>query len=570
MLTGLCSLHYGRCLRQVSPSCKFKEIRNLSQTSWSSPKILRRSDPTEIGSYFLRPSVDYFSSQPRPSEDDIKISKVILSLETVKEQLELFESIMNSANIVNRVAMLHSIAKITGRDGNQRRVLKQEKDKSRQALNNTYLELLDSISKDIAECQPRQLSNVMWALGKLGEKEHKLVNVCERAILSHDITAFGNAGIYQIVRGCVNLDLSAAEISSTLQESILDGHLKISNFNNKSLSTILKLFVKSEVCAAELFDIFLEEVLSRDFLLMDTDALADFVWCFAKAKLEADALFDRVEEEFLRKGTATLKIYQFLQILMAFTKAKKGGRQLFDILDNELALRGVKEFENYGLERIVWWFATRDVRNAKVFNLVKDEVFNRGVGRFQVPGLVLLLYSFVLAQRQDNKLVEVIESELLSRDVDQIGNSNLCHVAWSLGRARKSDSKLFDVIEEGVLQRGLHQFSKSGKFLLLRGYTQAKRGTKQLYEGLQVSFLQDRLSDFTGRSIAELAWCFSEAESNAGPLINTGQLFDTLEREILTKGTLFFHERHLNRIKESFEKVGKGTKELFELCVVDN
>ena len=51
--------------------------------------------------------------------------------------------------------------------------MEQEKGKSRQVLNNAYLELLDSISKDIAKCQPSHLSNMMWALGKLREKDHE-------------------------------------------------------------------------------------------------------------------------------------------------------------------------------------------------------------------------------------------------------------------------------------------------------------------------------------------------------------------------------------------------------------
>ena len=561
------SLHFLRHCRlsPVFPSCTFREFRNLSQTSWASLQILQQSKRREFGSSFLKPSVVYFSSQLRPSEDGIKINKVILSLKTVKEQLELFERIKNSADIVNRVTMLHSIAKITGRDGNQRRVLEQEKGKSRQALNSAYLELLDSISKDIARCKPWDLANVIWALGKVQEKDHELLQVCERVILSRDITAFDNLNITQIANGCINLDLTATEISSTLQESIRNGQLKIANFDNQLLSSMLMLFAKSDGCAVELFDIFLEEILSRDFLLMDSAVLAQFVWSSAKKELNAETLFDRVEEEILRRGTANLERRHIVQILWAFSKAEKGGKQLFYTMDKELVLRGVEGFVNSALLQIVWSFATRDVTNAKVFNLVKDEVFSRGVGTFETHELVLILYSFVFAQRQNIKLVEEIESELLSRDVKKFRNSSLCQVAWSLGRARKSDSKMFDVIEESVFQRGLHQFSKSEKFMLLRGYVEANRGSRKLYEDLQVAFLKSGFSDLTATEIDALAWCFSEAENNTGPLINTGHLFDTLEREILTKGKLFFKQQLLHRIKKGFRKVGKGSKELFEL-----
>ena len=77
--------------------------------------------------------------------------------------------------------------------------------------------------------------------------------------------------------------------------------------------------------------------------------------------------------------------------------------------------------------------------------------------------------------------------------------------------------------------------------------------------------LKSGFSDLSATNIYELAWCFSVTENDTGPLINTGQLFDTLEREILTKGKIFFKQKQLNCIKMGFEKVGKGTNELFEL-----
>ena len=194
---------------------------------------------------------------------------------------------------------------------------------------------------------------MMWALGKLGEKDHELVQVCERAILSRGITAFDNLHIIQIVSGCVNLDLMASEISSTLQESICNGQLKISDLNNKLLAAILLLLAKSNGCAIGLFDILLEEILSRDFLLMASGDLALFVWSFVKKELKADTLFNRVEEEILGRGTTNLKSRDLVQILWAFSKDKKGGKQPFYIMDKELASRCVERFDNSELLEIV-------------------------------------------------------------------------------------------------------------------------------------------------------------------------------------------------------------------------
>ena len=281
--------------------------------------------------------------------------------------------------------------------------------------------------------------------------------------------------------------------------------------------------------------------------------------------MKVDRLLDRVEEEILRRGTANFKRIDVINILSAFSKAEKGSEQLFDIMGVELVLRGLEELTNSDVARISWPFATRDATNAKVFYLVRDEVLKRGVGMFQVIEFVHILHSFAFARRYDNKLVEEIESELLSRDVEQFDNGILCQVAWCLGRARKSDSKMFDVTEEVVFQRDLHQLSISEKFLLFQGYIDAKRGSRKLYERLQVSFCTSRFADLTAGDIFVLAWRFSEIEENTGPLINTRQLFDILEREILNRGKYSSREKGLWSIKRSFQKVGKGTNELFEL-----
>ena len=546
--------HY-RHLTQGLPS-----FRNLSSTSWPLFSILKLREPIKFDQCFLRPSVNYFSSRPRPSRGEIEINKIILSLQTVEKQLEYFESIKDSANIVNRVTMLHNIAKITQRDEKQKQVLEQVKDKSRQALKSAYVALLDSISKDISKCKTRNVAHVLWALGQVQEKDHKLVEVCERVILSYDIAAFTNVGIGQIVNGWVNLNLKATEISSRLQESIRNGQLKISKFENRGLSAVLKLFAKTDGCPAELFNIFLEEILSRDFLLMSSTQLAQFVWSFAKKDVKADELFNRVEEEILRRGTTNLTRRDIFLILWAFGKTKqKGSKQLFYILDNELVIRAEQGFENNELLEIVGSFARRNMANAKVFDLVKKEVINRGVHMFQTHQLALILFAFVSARRQDNKLVEAIESELLTRDVKQFDNALLCHVAWSLGRARRSDSKLFNVIEEDVIHRGLRRFTKAQKFMLLQGYIEAKRGSSKFYDHLQSSLSKNDFSDFTARDISDFAWCFSEGG------VNTGPLYDALEREILDKGKDGFSQKELASIKKSFQKVGKGSKELFEL-----
>ena len=180
-------------LTQKVPLCKFREFNDKCSKSWSPLKrkvnSLHFVNPTANNT---TPSVQ--SATSRPSRVEKKLNKRIMSLKTVGEQLELFESIKNAADIVNRVTVLVNVTKIIEKNEKQRQLLQQEREKTQQGQSSTYLELLELISKDISECQPRHLANVIWALGKIKEKDHNLVQVCENEILSRDIVVFNNAG----------------------------------------------------------------------------------------------------------------------------------------------------------------------------------------------------------------------------------------------------------------------------------------------------------------------------------------------------------------------------------------
>ena len=545
-------------LTQKYSSCALKEPPTLHSTLWPS---LRMSKPRrKLNSlYFTNPPANYSIKSPLPSVDNIQLNRRILSVKTVEHQLDLFDTVKHSVDTVNKVTILYSIAKIAERDAKQKKALEQERERAQQKQSSSYMELLESISLDISKCQLKGLVNVMWALGKIEEKNHKLVQFCEREILSRDILALNNAGICQIVNGCANLDLTTSHIFRNLEEVILNGQLRIATFDNQLLSAILLSFAKAENGSVGLFEVFLEEIQSRDFLIIDNRALAEFVWSFAKRGFKAEKLFHRVEGEILRRGTHDFNNGSFIQILWAFTTAGKGSKQFFSFLDNQLLSRGVDRFLNVHLLEIVWSFAKRKVTKAKVFDLVKKEIFKRTVHKFQSHELLLILWSFVSARRHDHQLVAEIESELYLRGVNHFRNGDLCQVAWSLGRARKSDSKLFDLIEGEVFQRGVGEFTMKEKRMLMRGFIEAKRGSKELYELLVSSFLAKDFCGLHGSQIYECVWCFSRAG------VKAEAQFHALEKEIVIKGRDFFSQKQVIFLKKTFKKLGKESQELFKL-----
>ena len=539
---------------QNFPSYTHKEFSNSYSSSWPADvtaKPTRRSNSLS----YVNPTDSYLSTNlksSRPTKVKLIIERKIMSLKTVEEQLKFFKEAKYVAETVNKIAILYSIAKIIEGDKEQMEVLRQQK--------STYIELLDSISKEMSKCLPHNVAVLMWAFGINQVKHQKLFHLCEKNILSRNASVFGNENICQILSGCANLNMVISEIFPKFQEAILNGRVKICDFENHQLSGIILSFAKTNNGSSELFEAFLEEILSRDFGMINSPDLAKFVWSFAKKEVKADELFDRVEEEILRRATTDLGKTGFItKVLWAFGKAGKGSRQFFDFVDTNLVSLGVENFNNVELLDIIWSFGKNTLTKAIVFDVVKEELLQRGAHTLQTHELVMFFLSFFAAERHDNNLVTEIESELCLRNGKQIGNTQLCQVTWSLGRMGKETSKLFDVIEAEVLQRGLRKFSKEEKFLLMRGFIEASRGSKRFYKFLFSSFSEKDFSSFTAKDIFEFAWCFSEAG------VEPGTVFEALEKEILNKEKEYFSEIQIMSIKKSFQNVGKGSKELFEL-----
>ena len=386
-----------------------------------------------------------------------------------------------------------------------------------------------------------------------------MVHVCEREILSHGIVAFNNAQICQIVNGCSSLNLTTSNIFTVLEKAILNEEVSIHNFKNRELSGILLSFAKTDNAFVELFHVFLEDILSRDFLTIGSRALAEFVWSFAKKEFKADKLFLQVEEAILSRGTTDLNNAALTKILWAFGRSERGSKQFFYFLDNELVSCHVERYDNSLLLQIVWCFTKRNVTKAKVFEVVEKEVFNRGVHTFKIHELVLILFSFVSAQRQTDMLVAEIERELCSKDAKQFSKGDLCQIAWSLGRAGKSNSKLFDAIETEVLQRGMYDLpsKEDNMLMLMHGFIEAKRGSKPLYKFLARFFAATDFHNLDESGICECARCFTQVG------IAVGEVFDSLGVEIFNRNRYFFSDSQIALINRCFQKVGKGNKQPF-------
>lgn len=474
-------------------------------------------------------------SRLTPSQEKCDLNKRIRSLQTVEELLKLHEEEKNSVDTVHRVTMLYSIAKIVQKYPDQILELEKERENSRQGKTSSYMLLLESVEKSISRCHPHGLANILWALGKVQEKDHKLVKVCEEKILSCNLNIFSNAGLCQIVHGCASLNLRTSEIFEKLEREIVNGDLAVLAFDNVLLSAVLLTFAKTKHGSVQLFDILLKEILSRDFFRFDSRALASFVWSFSKRELNTKKLYDRVQEEIFRRGTADLHNADFIQLIWAVSKAEMGSKEFLAFLDTELEFREIKRFDNVQLVEIVWSFAKSKMAEAKVFDVVQAEIFRRGVDEFQTHELLVILWSFVSVRRHGERLIAEIEGKLCTSDVKKFDNGDLCQIVWSLAKAGWNESKLFDAVEAEITQRGTSQLTIKEKCMIMRGFLEAKRGRTQLYELLVDSFSTCNLGNLHEGQILECLWCLYMSG------VEVQGLFETFEKELLSKGNYDFN-----------------------------
>ena len=509
----------------------------------------------------------YKTKEEVPVPFQVQLNKKIISLKTVQDQLSLYDS-ESFMNVVNRVSLLFNISRIVERDKKQLHLFRKIKSESH-ALSGTYIRLLDSLSADIFRCSPRCLANMMWSLGKLEEKSHCLLQVCEETIMSCDLSSFTQPDICQIVKGCSLLGIKGNKILLTLEEAILSGEIAISDFKNRDLILVVMSFAKNDSGSETLFNHFQSEILSRDLTVYESRQLAGFVWSFAKRTLSCSSdLFDQIESEVLRRGTDTMHNVPTLMLLWSYAKVGMGSDRLFSAFDKYLVARGLQAFANTGIVQLAWSYAKKGLKDAGLYAVVENEVLGRGMSVFQDYQLVVLLWSFTKAEKFDTELVKSVSQEFLQRDVKQLRGDHLSQLAWTLGRAGIKIPELFNSIGQ-VVKYCPPDMTLSQMIALIRGFVEAKEGSSELFDYFRLAIMKD-IKVLSADNICEVLWCFSEGKSAS----NRPDVFSTIAEEILCRGIASFSTVQLAKIKQCFLAVEEGSdghEQLLEMLQnVDN
>ena len=414
---------------------------------------------------------------------EMELNNEILSKPTVHEQLEFYQSWKDRATLSNGITVLHYIAKIVQKHRKEREVLQREREKSMNGQKSAYVEILDFISDNIFACKSQGLANVMWALGRIKERDHCLVKVCEAELLQRDLSVFHPAEICQVLVGCTELELKNSPVLQRVEEAVLNWSIrKLSRCETRQVAGILTAFIKMDRGSIALFKTLEADILERNFRYFHNGQLTQFLRSFAIKDIFSDRLFDNAEDEILRRTPFKLLRTELVSILRAFATVGKGSEELFAAFDDEIVTRRVEDYYSAPLCWIIWAFATRGMTRSKVFRAVAQEIYQRDLQNLENGELSLCLYSYVLSEIPCRAFLRELEAEVMSRDLKRFHSEQLCQIVWSSTNAGLLSAELLQDIEGEIMQKNSSQ--NEGRMIVER-FLNAEMGSEEQFSYLQ-------------------------------------------------------------------------------------
>ena len=490
------------------------------------------------------------------------LAKKVAAVRTAEEYLYLYENFKDSPAMtqVNRITILHHLARFATEGPKKnffstKRALKKQKD--------VFAILLQSIAAELEKCKARELASIMWSLGKLREHVTLIVSECEKEILRRDVTSFKVPSVCQLLIGFASLDLKRSQFFSLVEQSILEGKLKMSDFENRGLAGALWSFSKTGNGSRELFEKFRGEILSRNAKNFSSAQLVQFLWSFTQKRIQCDKLFEITMQEILERPKADISDHTINMLLLLLAKAdpakhkEQGNFKFFNCLGAELRRRGVHGFDTNELSMLVWSFAKNCPKVESVFDIVEKELHIRGISKLRNEELSLILWSFAKSENLSTMLFNACQEEILSRDVSLFNAHQLSQLIWAFGMSIVPSLGFFSTAEEEVLSNVSH-FSDKELCMILHGFSRASAGTQKLFTMLEREVLGRNIPENNPGVIPELASVFSKCNYEAT------LVFDTMEKVLKAIDQSVFCEQELQEIKIAFFKVGR------EYCPLQN
>ena len=480
------------------------------------------------------------------------LAKDIAAVQNADGHLYLYEHFKNSSGMtqVNRITILHRLARFA--TSSPKKNFTSTK-KALREQEHVFVDLLNSIAADFHMCKPRDLASIVWALGKLRENVTWFVTECENEILKRDVNSFMAPAVCQLLNGFASLNLNRSQFFSRVEQRILEGTLKLKDFENRGLSAALGSFIKTGNGSKEFFKKIQEEILQRDVKKFSNRQLAQFLWSFTEKQMKFNNLLEIIEREIRERPMKDQSSQGIQMILWSMAKAdisEKDCYELFNRLGEEVLARGIHDYDTGELAMLAWSFAKKCPKMDAIFDFVEEEINIREISDFRNHELSLLLWSFAKAGNLSDDLFKACQEEILSRNLSLFKADQLSQLTWAFSKSTVPSSDFYSRIEKVVLGN-MSMFSDNELCMIARGFAQASAGTQKLFKRYEEEVLNRDILENKPDFIPELAWVFSKCSYQA-PL-----LFNEMEKALKGHGRSIYKGHELQIINSAFEKAGK-------------
>lgn len=486
------------------------------------------------------------------SVSPVDLAKEIAAVKNADGHLNLYNNYKNSSGMtqVNRVTILHHLARFAVSKPRKnftatKKVLKEQQ--------HAFLDLLKNIAADFDKCKPRDLASIVWSMGKLRENVVWFVSECENEILKRDENSFMAPAVCQLLNGFASLDLKRSQFFTCVEKRVLEGKLKLKDFENRGLSGTLWSFTRTGNGSVEFFEKIQEEILQRNVKTFTTQQLAQFLWSFTEKQMQCDKLFEIIKQEIHERPLADQSndwIKMILRSLAKMETAEEDSFDLFNRLGEELLAKGIHDFDTGELAILAWSFAKKCPKMDAIFDILEEEIHLREISDFRNHELSLLMWSFAKAEYFSDDLFAACQEEILSRNLSLFKSEQLSQLAWAFARSTVPSSEFYSRLEKEVLGN-TSNFSDNELCMIARGFAQASSGTLKLFKKIEEEVLDREIVENKPDFIPELAWVFSKCSYQAS------LLFDEIEKVLKGQGRSYYNGQELKIINSAFSKAGK-------------
>eukprot|EP00668_Euglena_longa_P001492 GGOE01001771.1.p1 GENE.GGOE01001771.1~~GGOE01001771.1.p1 ORF type:complete len:962 (-),score=186.11 GGOE01001771.1:279-3164(-) len=332
-------------------------------------------------------------------------------------------------------------------------------------------------AKLLSQLHLKHLTQLLWALGRMGFVHHQLLDDIARCILELDADSLDRVSVATIVWAMGKLNYQNERVLQVVMDAIA---------NNASL------------------------------LPARTFEMINVVWGFARLRLldqqVMKVLMERLWTTDMVQGMTGWGVSRLCWSLGRLKYLDQEGMEILGALITSHHI--MTDLNRQGLCHVPWCFATLGVRNEMLMNVLAIQLLSSGdVAFLTSQHVAILCWSYAKLNIKHEALMSALSKRAQNPSVlSGFTQHGIALVAWAFSRLDIFDKQLLDVIAQRVATPEMSKLlTTSASTNLAWAFANIRYAQPLLFETVARAFLMGQALDFlTDRHISNIAWSFSK------------------------------------------------------------